>query len=158
MGEIDPRTWRLSVKIMKTDEQALRITTCLARGGGQMTLAEIAGAEQLPQPTVTKLLAQLRQGGVVRTVRGRHGGYELARPAGNISVAEVMTSLGRPLLVGSECTPDDPLDTVCPHVGDCGLRSVWQALSDRITRVLEGTSLGDLSGETCAVEEKLLEL
>ncbi len=146
------------MKILKTDEQALRIALCLARGGAQMTQAEIAAAEQLPPPTVTKLLAQLRRGGVVRTVRGRHGGYELAGPAGEISVAEVLTSLGRPLLVGSECTPDDPLDTICPHVGDCGLRSVWQTLSDRITRVLAGTSLADLCGETCAVEEKLLEL
>ncbi|MBC8424006.1 Rrf2 family transcriptional regulator [bacterium] len=146
------------MKIMKTDEQALRITTCLARGGGQMTQAEIAAAERLPQPTVTKLLSQLRRGGVVRTVRGRLGGYELARPAGEISVAEVMTSLGRPLLVGSECSHEDPMDAICPHVGDCGLRSVWRALSARIASLLEGTSLADLSGETCAVEEKLLEL
>ncbi|MBU0743734.1 Rrf2 family transcriptional regulator [bacterium] len=146
------------MKIMKTDEQALRITACLARNGGQMTQAEIVGAERLPQPTVTKLLSQLRRGGVVQTVRGRHGGYELARPSNEITVADVMKSLGRPLLVGSACSPDDPLDVVCPHVGDCGLRSVWRSLAVRITRVLEGTSLADLSGETCAIEEKLLEL
>jgi len=146
------------MKIMKTDEQALRISTCLARRGGQMTQAEIAEAERLPQPTVTKLLSLLRRGGVVRTVRGRHGGYELARPADRISVADVMTSLGRPLLEGSDCSPRDPLDDVCPHAGDCGLRSVWQTLADRIARVLDGTTLADLCGATCAVEEKLLEL
>jgi Rrf2 family protein len=146
------------LKILKTDEQVLRITSRLARQAGQMTQAEIAAAERLPQPTVTKLLSQLRRGGVVRTVRGRHGGYELARPADEISIAEVLTALGRPLLVGSECSPADPLDAVCPHVGDCGLRSVWQALSARIAAVLAGTSLADLGGETCAVEAKLLKL
>lgn len=146
------------MKIMKTDEQALRITTCLARRGGQMTQAEIADAERLPPPTVTKLLSQLRRGGVVRTVRGRNGGYELVRPSDEISVAEVMTALGRPLLDGSDCSPDGPLDLVCPHLGDCGLSTVWRTLSDRIASVLEGTSLADLTGERRVMADKLLEL
>lgn len=143
---------------MKTDEQTLRIAACLARRGGQMTQAEIARSEHIPQPTVTKLLSQLRRGGVVRTVRGRNGGYELARPSADISVAEVMTATGRPLLDGSECSPDDPLDAICPHADDCGLRSVWQSLADRIAVVLEATNLDDISGEARVAEAKLLEL
>lgn len=146
------------MKIMKTDEQALRLAACLARHDDQMTLAEIAEVERLPQPMVTKLLASLRRGGVVRTTRGRHGGYELARPADLISVADVLRALGKPLPEGAACSPANPLDGGCPHVGDCGLRSVWSEVADRITTVLEGTSLADLCGRERVVELRLLEM
>ena len=145
------------MKIMKTDEQALRIAACLARNDDQMTLAEIAMAENLPQPMVTKLLAKMRRGGVVQTTRGRNGGYELARPADEISVADVLRSLGKPVLDGGSCTPDDPLDAACPHAGDCGLRSVWTEVAGRITDLLEHTSLADVCGQEALVTLKVME-
>ncbi len=146
------------MKIMKADEQALRIAACLARRGEQMTLAGIAEAERLPQPMVTKLLVRLRRGGVVRTIRGRNGGYELARPSDRISVADVLRALGKPLLEGAGCTPEAPLDEVCPHAEDCGLRPVWGVVADRIAAVLENTSLADLTGREQLVELRLLEM
>jgi len=145
------------MKIMKTDEQALRITACLARNDDQMTLAEIADAENLPQPMVTKLLAMMRRGGVVSTTRGRNGGYGLSGPATEISVADVLRSLGRPLLEGAACTPIDPLDEACPHAQDCGLRSVWTEVAGRITDVLETTSLADVCGRETLVTLKIIE-
>ena len=145
------------MKIMKTDEQALRIMACLARNDDQMTLAGVAGAENLPQPMVTKLLAMMRRGGVVQTTRGRNGGYELARPATEISVADVLRSLGKPLIEGAACTAADPLDKACPHAGDCGLRSVWTEVASRITDVLENTSLADLCGRETTVTLLVME-
>lgn len=143
------------MKILKTDEQALRIATCLARHGGLMTLTEIAAAEHLSRPLVSKLLARLRRGGVVTALRGRSGGYELSRPAARISVADVLRVGGKPLLEGARCSADAPLETACPHAGECSLRSVWDEVADRIETVLETTSLDDLRGREAALASKL---
>jgi Rrf2 family protein len=145
------------MKIMKADEQALRIAACLARNDDQMTLSEIADAERLPQPMVTKLLAQMRRGGVVVTTRGRNGGYDLAQPADQTSVADILRSLGKPLLEGAVCTPSAPLDPMCPHADNCGRRSVWTELGARITDVLENTTLADLCGRESSTVLKVME-
>ena len=132
------------MKISKAEEQALRIAARLAREGGQQTLAGLAALEHLPEATVAKLLARLRKGGLVLAVRGRHGGYVLARPGTEISAADVIRALGRPVLEGSGCSTEDPNDPACPHLGNCGLRSVWKHLAVRVSSVLEGMSLEDL--------------
>jgi len=139
------------MKISKAEDQSLRLVTCLARAEGQLTLADLAAREHLPEPTVAKLLARLRRGDVVVAARGRHGGYELARPAAGISVAAVLKALGRPLLEGGDCTPARPNDPRCPHLGDCGVRSVWRHLEARVSHVLEETSLADL----CRTEQQV---
>jgi Rrf2 family protein len=139
------------MKISKAEDQSLRLVTCLARAGIQLTLADLAARENLPEPTVAKLLARLRQGDVVVAARGRHGGYELARPAAGISVAAVLNALGRPLLDGGGCTPSRPNDNRCPHLGDCGVRSVWRHLEARVAHVLEETSVADL----CCTEQQV---
>ncbi|MDO9694432.1 MAG: Rrf2 family transcriptional regulator [Candidatus Latescibacteria bacterium] len=139
------------MKISKAEDQSLRLVTCLARAAGQLTLADLAAREHLPEPTVAKLLARLRRGDVVVAARGRHGGYELARPAAQISVAAVLKALGRPLLDGGDCTPARPNDPGCPHLGDCGVRSVWRHLEARVSHVLEETSMDDL----CRTEQQV---
>jgi len=139
------------MKISKAEDQSLRLVTCLARAGSQLTLSDLAARENLPEPTVAKLLSRLRQGDVVTAARGRHGGYELARPATRISVAAVLQALGRPLLDGGGCSPARPNDRRCPHLGDCGVRSVWRHLEARVSHVLEETSVADL----CRTEQQV---
>ncbi len=146
------------MKISKAEEQSLRLAVALAGHGGQLTLADLAEREHLPEATIAKLLGRLRRGGLVLAVRGRNGGYVLSRPAGEISAADVIRALGRPVLEGSECSSDRPYDAECPHAGDCGLRSVWKHLSDRMTAVLESTSLADLGRTEAAVQLHLSDL
>ena len=84
------------MKITAQEEYGLRCALQLARAGtgGSLTLPEIASREGLTVPHAGKLLAMLRQGGVVRSVRGRTGGYSIARPADSITAAEVLRALG----------------------------------------------------------------
>jgi Rrf2 family protein len=56
----------------------------------------LARAQQLPEPMLEQLLLQLRRAGVLEARRGRSGGYRLQRPAGGITVAEVMDALQQP--------------------------------------------------------------
>lgn len=132
------------LRITKAEEQALRLTMRLAGSGQQHTLGELAAMESLPEPTVAKLLGQLRRGGVVAAVRGRNGGYGLAAPAERISAADVLRALGGEPAPHHHCitTPESAAD--CPRLSDCGLRSVWRHLQGQVTRLLEGINLRDL--------------
>ncbi len=129
-------------RITKAEEQAVRLTMRLATVGGLLTLADLAEAEQLPEPTVAKLLSLLRRGKVVEAVRGRHGGYVLAGTPREISTGMVVRSVTTDSQSGYPCLEQG--DAGCPRNSDCGLRPVWQHLENRLAEVLDHTSIADL--------------
>jgi Rrf2 family protein len=131
------------IRIAKAQDQALRLCLRLAATDGQRTLSELAGQESMPEPTAAKLLGLLRRGGVVEALRGRKGGYLLAAPAREISVAAVLRSVGDPTSLYS-CHDGSSAKEPCPRNDDCSLRSVWRHLKLQVTDLLEGTSLADL--------------
>ena len=141
------------MKITSLEEYGLRCLVRMARkpDGTSITVAEIADLEGLTTPYVGKLMAALRQAGFVDSVRGRGGGYVLARPATDISVEEVLGALGEPLFPTEYCDSHPGALSVCAHQGDCSIRSIWQVLGEIIHQVLKGTSLADL----CMQEERL---
>jgi len=140
-------------KISKAEEQAMRLTLRLAATGQQQTLGDLATAEDLPEPTVAKVLGQLRRGGVVDAVRGRHGGYVLAGKPKEVSARQVLNSVAPDSISGSPCPKhgDDP----CPRNSDCGLRSVWQHLEKTLSEVLERTTIADLLEKEATVAAQL---
>jgi Rrf2 family protein len=144
------------MKISKAEEHALRLAVRLAREGRQMTLSELAELERLPEPTVAKLVGRMRRGGVVTAVRGRNGGYELAASADETDVASVIRSLGKPLLDGA-CSATEPRDAHCPHLANCGVRSMWHHLESRLAAVLERTTLADLCRDESLVTLQMTE-
>src|SRR5262245_24257105 len=90
------------MKITAQEEYGLRCLLHLGRvaEGQSLTIPDVAAAEGLSQPYVAKLLAVMRQGGLIESVRGRAGGYRLARPAVEISLGAVLRVLGEPLFGG----------------------------------------------------------
>ncbi len=130
-------------RVSRAEEQAVRLIMRLAAIGEQLTLSELAGAEDLPEPTVAKLLGMLRRGGVVEAVRGRNGGYVLANPPERTSAGSVIRSISGEQVFEYPCSDStDRLD--CPRTEDCGLRPVWKHLGSRVSEVLEQTSIADL--------------
>src|SRR4051812_36244089 len=87
------------MKITAQEEYGLRCLLRLAQGGERqsLTLPEIAAAEGLSVPYVAKLLGVLRQAGLIESVRGRAGGYRLARTPAEIGLGSVLRVLGEPL-------------------------------------------------------------
>src|SRR6266478_514031 len=87
------------MKITSQEEYGLRCLLRLAgaEGGRSLTIPEIAADEGLSVPYVAKLLAVLRQAGLIESVRGRSGGYRLAGTPADVSLGSVMTALGEPL-------------------------------------------------------------
>jgi Rrf2 family protein len=131
------------VRISSRCEYGLRAMVYLA-GKAQpdpVPLAEIAASEAIPQAFLERILARLRDGGLVVTRRGASGGYRLARPACAISVGDVVTAIEGPLsLVG--CLSSDQ---ACDRSATCVSKGVWRRLDDAISEALAEISLEELA-------------
>jgi Rrf2 family protein len=137
------------MKITSQEEYGLRCLLQLAGAsdGQSLTIPEIAALEGLSAPYVAKLLAVMRQGGLIESVRGRSGGYRLARSPADITLGSVLAVLGEPLF-------DDPgycqrhagteTEGSCVHRGGCTLRALWQTLEQWMRHTLNQITLADL--------------
>ncbi len=137
------------MKITAQEEYGLRCLLQLARHKGPepLTVGHIAEAEGLSIPYVGKLLAALRQGALVESVRGRSGGFVLSRPAAEITAGEALRALGGQLFEPEFCEVHHGANEVCVHLGRCSIRSLWSVVGDLIDRVLSETTLADLADE-----------
>jgi Rrf2 family protein len=137
------------MKITAQEEYGLRCLLRLAKAGtGQsLSIPEIAAAEGLSVPYAGKLLAVLRQAGLIASVRGRSGGYRLARDPAMIGLGSVLMTLGEPLFVEPEYCQrhaGTESDGHCVHQNGCTLRGLWQTLEGWIRHTLDQVTLADL--------------
>lgn len=134
------------MKLSAQEEYGLRCLIRLAGAGEEesLTIPRIARAEALSISYVAKLMRVLRQGKFVRSARGQAGGYTLARPPGEITVAEVLAWLGGRLYEPGFCDQFTGLKRLCTHSIDCSVRSLWRAVQSAVDVVLGGVSLKDL--------------
>jgi Rrf2 family protein len=108
---------------------------------------EIAAREGIPEQFLEQVLASLRRGGIVRSIRGAAGGYELARPARNITAGDVIRALSGPI-AQSPC-PDD----VTEGTEACEVATLQQRVQAAVSGVLDGTTIQDMVDERLAREE-----
>lgn len=132
------------MRVTRVEEQAIRLAMRLARDGGQRTLQELAAEEGLAEPTVAKVLAELRDAGLARAIRGRNGGYELPRAPAEISVADLVQAVGPERFTGRFCQATRHGGAGCERGDACRLRNVWQYLEAQLFRVLDQLTLADL--------------
>ncbi len=133
------------MRVSSRCEYGLRAMVYLARQDGTkpVPLTEMVSEEGIPGPFLERIMARLRDGGLVTTVRGVSGGYRLAREADTIAVGDIVTALDGPLtLVG--CVPDD---AGCDRAAVCASRAAWCRLDEAISGALGGISLQDLASE-----------
>jgi len=132
------------VRITKSEEYGLRLVIRLASDGGQLTIRELADSEQLPEPTVAKVIGRLRRSGVVSAERGRNGGYSLTKPAEEITIARVVEAFDERVYDPAFCDRMSPGDDTCTHSTGCGLRPVWRGLTTVIGEFLAGITVADV--------------
>ena len=124
---------------------ALRAVVELARAEGrQITAGELAERADAPRKFLEAILLELARRGVVVSRRGKLGGYSLARPAAEISFAEVIRVIDGPLAL-APCVSrlqfrkcDD-----CPDLATCSIREALLRARDATADVLEGYSLAE---------------
>jgi Rrf2 family iron-sulfur cluster assembly transcriptional regulator len=132
------------MKLTSQEEYGLRCLLRLAREGESLTIPKISQKEGISNFYVAKLMRILRRGGLVKSVRGQAGGYELARPAGEIVVGEALAILGGRLYDPAFCDEHSGSETSCANTVDCSVRSLWRAVQQVIDQVLSKTTLKDL--------------
>ena len=103
---------------------------------------DLAHAQGIPAQFLVDILSDLRADRLVRSHRGREGGYELARPAEQISIADVLRCIDGPLASVRDIGLGD-----LPYSGPtAALTDVWRALRASMRAVLEMTTLADVAG------------
>lgn len=136
------------MKVTAMEEYGMRCLVQLARSyrtKTPLTIPEIADLEGLSTPYVGKIMASLRSGGLVASVRGRTGGYALSRNPRAITLDEVLTILGGRLFTSSYCEKyHGSSGKDCVHSTDCTLRPVWGSIELIVGSVLRRMSLADL--------------
>ncbi|CAN5724888.1 RrF2 family transcriptional regulator [soil metagenome] len=101
---------------------------------------QISAAQNIPAKFLETILLELKHAGIVKSTRGAEGGYSLARPAADISVADVIRAVDGPLAN----VRGERVETVEYEGAARALRDIWVAVRASLRRVLETTSLQDL--------------
>ncbi|MGE0787209.1 MAG: SUF system Fe-S cluster assembly regulator [Sandaracinaceae bacterium] len=112
-------------------------------GGTLRSVRELSDATGLPQPTISKVLKLLSQDRVVESTRGVNGGYRLAEPAADITVARVIAALEGPIGI-TECGVEEDHED-CDHSEHCSVRGNWQLINRAILGALDGISLAEMA-------------
>lgn len=124
---------------------ALRALVELARAEeDQVTAAELSVRADAPRKFLEAILLELSRRGIARSRRGKFGGYSLARPAEEISFAEVIRVIDGPLAL-APCVSRTAFRKCddCPDLATCCLREALLRARDATAAVLEGYSLAD---------------
>lgn len=128
--------------LSNTSEYALRAVIYLGerQGEGTIRVDEIAEALDVPRNYLSKILHALVKQDVLRSTRGPHGGFQLARPAAEISLFDVVSPFDdiearRVCLLGRrECSDENP----------CAIHSHWRGVATRVAAFFRDTTLAQV--------------
>lgn len=130
------------LRISKLTDYGTLILVHLAarKNGGVCPATDVAAGTRLALPTVRKILQTLARGGLVESTRGTDGGYRLARPAEQITAAEILDVLEGPVAI-TECSHELGQ---CELESDCQVGGAWQKISAAIRAAMTDIRLADL--------------
>ncbi|MHC5021711.1 MAG: RrF2 family transcriptional regulator [Planctomycetota bacterium] len=110
--------------------------------------------EGLTAAYVAKLLGVLQGSGLVTSIRGRGGGYRLARPASEIDLSTVLLALDGRLYGDDFCGRHSGNEEECVHSSGCTIRALWRTVDGAVQRTLARTYLSDLMGNERNASER----
>jgi len=124
-----------------TDYGVLLMTELASAGKNVRNAAALAERAHLPAPTVSKILQVLLREGLLASVRGAGGGYQLTRAASEISVRDIIVALEGPIAL-TECNLEH---SQCEQQEHCATRSNWKVINQAVHHALNGITLADMS-------------
>jgi Rrf2 family protein len=134
------------MKLSSIEEYGLRCLLQLARAGegASLTIAEMSEREGISAPNVAKLMRVLRRAGLVRSTRGKDGGYTLARPAADVRALDGLAARGGRLFDTGFCDRHAGVSSHCLNTRDCSIRPVLRGLQEAVDLVLGELTLASL--------------
>ncbi|MFH7597908.1 Rrf2 family transcriptional regulator [Streptomyces racemochromogenes] len=142
------------MRISARADYAVRAALQLAasQDDGPLKAEAIAEAQDIPHKFLEGILGDMRRGGLVLSRRGGNGGYRLARPAGSISIADIIRVVDGPLVSVRGVRPPDlsytgPAESLLP---------LWIALRANVREILDGVSLADVASADLPAEVSAL--
>lgn len=114
-------------------------------GAGPIPLKSVAERQNISEYYLEQLIALLRKGGLVKSVRGARGGYALARPPGEIRVGDVIRIVEGPI-APVECVSEIKA-AECGQADSCITRMVWEKVRDSIAQAVDSITLEDMCRE-----------
>jgi Rrf2 family protein len=129
---------RLSTKSRYGTRAVLDIA--LHEHNGPVTLADIAGRQDLSKKYLGQIVTQLLAAGILESMRGPRGGYVLGKNAESIRVGEIIRAMDGSV-APVRCV-NNP--TLCKRSADCVTREVWIQVKERIESVIDGITIAEL--------------
>ena len=126
---------------MRTDYGTRAILDLAARyGEGPVQSADIAARQAIPEAYLEQLLTSLRKAGLVRSTRGPHGGHELARIPGDVTLCDVVIALEGPLTLENQSHDLGTRDVASA----CVIRDVWSQVAGAASQALKAFTVDEL--------------
>ncbi|MBI4476324.1 MAG: Rrf2 family transcriptional regulator [Acidobacteria bacterium] len=134
------------LRLSKRADYALMAMKHLAVNGPLRAAStrEISQAYDIPVELLAKVLQRLARAGLLTSQQGIHGGYQLSRPAPQISVAEVIEAIDGPLTM----TACSEVDESCDQYSRCNVRDPLWRIKKRIVSALSESSVADLAADS----------
>ncbi|MEU7725286.1 Rrf2 family transcriptional regulator [Streptomyces sp. NPDC040724] len=142
------------MRISARADYAVRAALQLAasQDDGPVKAEAIADAQDIPHKFLEGILNDMRRGGLVLSQRGGNGGYRLAKPAGSISIADVIRVVDGPLVSVRGVRPPD-----LSYTGPAqALLPLWIALRANVREILDGVTLADVASSDLPSEVSAL--
>ena len=132
------------MRLTQATNHAVKILIyCAASPEGPNRVSDVAASFDIPEAHAFKILKVLVDAGFLKTLRGRNGGIALARPAGEITVGQVVRASEESFLL-AECF--DARGSDCPLLNSCEFNRVLKEALDAFFGVLDRTTIADLAG------------
>jgi Rrf2 family protein len=143
---------RVTAKVDYAVRAATMLATCALEDALPVKGERVATSQGIPVKYLENILSELRQAGIVRSQRGAEGGYWLARPADEITVADVIRAVEGPLAH----VRGERAENLDYPEGTGGLQELWVAVRASLRGVLEQTTLADVAANELPKEVRSL--
>ncbi|NLM96021.1 MAG: Rrf2 family transcriptional regulator [Halanaerobiaceae bacterium] len=114
---------------------------------GAIPLREISQRQNISEQYLEQLFASLRKSGLVKSIRGAHGGYLLNDSPEKITVKDILTALEGPI-APADCVLSEDILEKCNNGGNCVTRKVWIMIKENLEELLDSVTLAELKAES----------
>ena len=138
------------LKLTKKADYGLIALRHLAAQAHSASAKDIAESYRVPLPLLSKILQKLVRVGLLTSEQGVHGGYRLARPAGDINTLDVIRAIDGPIIL-TQCFTEHAEPVECSQSELCPVREPLRKVHEGILRLLSSISVADLASDSMPI-------